>query len=131
MDAFINWVSLLRHGSYNLEKVLNFGSRLEKSFNLVKVLEKYLISLLGLEKSLKFNNLSTPDHFWEKLDNFPKENFPVKMVGVKHEHVNDATLDLYLNFMHKASDEIKSRVFFIFHRLQVKFSDGQIIYIQS
>ena len=25
------------HGSYNLEKVLNFGSRLEKSFNLVKV----------------------------------------------------------------------------------------------
>ena len=43
LDAFINWVSLLRHGSYNLEKVLNFGSRLEKSFNLVKVLEKYLI----------------------------------------------------------------------------------------
>ena len=62
------------HGSYNLEKVLNFGNRLEKSFNLVKVLEKYLISLLGLEKSLECNNLSTPDHFWEKLNDFAKEN---------------------------------------------------------
>ena len=29
--------------------------------NSVKVLEKYLISLLGLEKSLKFTILSTPD----------------------------------------------------------------------
>ena len=28
-----------RHGSYNLEKVLNFGSRLEKSLNLVKSLK--------------------------------------------------------------------------------------------
>ena len=37
--------------SYNLGKVLNFNSRLEKSLNSVKVLEKYLISLLGLEKS--------------------------------------------------------------------------------
>ena len=27
------------HGSYNLEKVLNFGSRLEKSLNLVKSLK--------------------------------------------------------------------------------------------
>ena len=62
------------HGSYNLEKVLNFGSRLEKSFNLVKVLEKYLISLLALEKSLKVSNLSTPDHFWDELDDFAKEN---------------------------------------------------------
>ena len=54
----------MNHGSYNLEKVLNFSSRLEKSFSLVKVLEKYLISLLGLEKSLKFTTLSTPDtHF--------------------------------------------------------------------
>ena len=34
------------HGSYNLEKVLNFSSRLEKSLISVKVLEKYLISLL-------------------------------------------------------------------------------------
>ena len=34
-----------------LEKVLNFSSRLEK----------YLISLLGLEKSLKFTTLSTAD----------------------------------------------------------------------
>ena len=42
------------HGSYNLEKVLNCDSGLEKSWNSVKVLEKYLISLLGLEKSLKF-----------------------------------------------------------------------------
>ena len=36
------------HGSYNFEKVLNS----------VKVLEKYLLSLLGLEKSLKFTTLS-------------------------------------------------------------------------
>ena len=51
------------HGSYNLEKVLNFSSRLEKSLNSVKVLEKYLISLLGLEKSLKLRNLFIPYHF--------------------------------------------------------------------
>ena len=50
------------HGAYNLEKDLNFRSRLEKSLNLVKVLEKYLqlISLLGLEISLKFTTLFTP-----------------------------------------------------------------------
>ena len=60
-----NW-----HGSYNLEKVLNFSSRLEKSLNSVKVLEKYLISLLGLEKSLKFRNLFIPYHFSEKLNDF-------------------------------------------------------------
>ena len=41
------------HGSYNLEKVLNFNSHLEKSFNSVKV----------LEKSLKFTTLFTPHHF--------------------------------------------------------------------
>ena len=58
------------HGSYNLEKVLNFSSRLEKSLNSVKVLEKYLISLLGLEKSLKFSNLFMPYHFSEKLNDF-------------------------------------------------------------
>ena len=40
------------HGSYNLQKILKFTSRLEKSLNSVKVLEKYLISLLGLQKSL-------------------------------------------------------------------------------
>ena len=56
------------HGSYKLEKVLNFSSRLEKSLNSVKVLEKYLISLLGLEKSLKFSNLLIPYHFSEKLN---------------------------------------------------------------
>ena len=51
-----------RRGSYNLEKVLSFSSRLvrlEKSLNSAKVLEKYLISLLGLEKSLKLTTLST------------------------------------------------------------------------
>ena len=45
-------------GSYNFEKVLNFSSYLAKSLNSVMVLEKYLISLLGLEKSLKFTTLS-------------------------------------------------------------------------
>ena len=63
MAHFLNAITYTYlHGSYNLEKVLNFGSRLEKSFNLVNVLEKYLIFLLGLEKSLKFSNLSMPDH---------------------------------------------------------------------
>ena len=44
--------------SYYLDKVLKCSCCLEKSFNSVKVLEKYLISLLGLEKSLKFTTLS-------------------------------------------------------------------------
>ena len=30
------------------------------------------------------------------------------MVGVKREHVNDAKLDLCLNFMHKVYDETQS-----------------------
>ena len=64
------FISLDLHGSYNLEKVLNFSSRLEKSLNSVKVLEKYLISLLGLEKSLKFRNFFIPCHFSEKLNDF-------------------------------------------------------------
>ena len=66
------------HDSYNLEKVLNFSSRLEKSFNLVKVLEKYLISLLGLEKSLKFTIIPcqhlTRHPFSVKFDYFAEEN---------------------------------------------------------
>ena len=47
-----------KHGSYNLERVLDFSSCLEKSLILVKVLEKYLISSLGLEKCSKFATLS-------------------------------------------------------------------------
>ena len=50
-------------GPFNLEKVLNFTSRLEKSLNSVQVLKKYLMSLLGLEKSLKFTTLQTPSFF--------------------------------------------------------------------
>ena len=50
--------SLAAHGWYNLEKVLKFSSCLEKSSNSVEVVEKYLFSLLGLEKSLKFTTLS-------------------------------------------------------------------------
>ena len=61
------------HGSYNLEKVLNFSSHLEKSLNSVKILEKYLISLFGLEKSLKFSNLLMPYHFSEKLNDFAEK----------------------------------------------------------
>ena len=56
-------------------KVLEFTSRLEKSLNSVKVLEKYLISLLGLEKSLKFTALSKPGTFFcIKLDYFDEES---------------------------------------------------------
>ena len=45
----------LSHGSYNLEKALNFTSR--------------------LEKSLKFTTLSMPDNFFSvKLDYFAEEN---------------------------------------------------------
>ena len=40
---------LFKRGSYNVGKDLSFSSCLEKSLNSVKVLEKYLVSLLGLE----------------------------------------------------------------------------------
>ena len=60
----------LEHGPYNLEKVLNFSSRCKKSLKLVKVLEKYLISLLGLEKSLEFTILSIPDTIFCKTSVF-------------------------------------------------------------
>ena len=50
-------------GPFNLGKVLNFTSRLEKSLNSVQVLKKYLMSLLGLEKPLKFTILQTPSFF--------------------------------------------------------------------
>ena len=70
------YITSVGHGSYNLEKVLNFISHLEKSLNSVKVLEKYLISLLGLEKSLKFTTLSKPDTFFcIKLDYFDEESW--------------------------------------------------------
>ena len=64
----------VNHGSYNLEKVLNFNSCLEKFLNLVKVLEKYLISIVGHEKSLKFGNLCAPYRFSDKLNDFAMEN---------------------------------------------------------
>ena len=54
-------VDLLIHQSWN--EVFNFSSRLEKSLNSNKVLEKYLISLYGLEKSLKVTTLSPHHHF--------------------------------------------------------------------
>ena len=44
------------------------------SLNSVEVLEKFLISLLGLEKSLEFTALSTPAPFYVKLDYFAEEN---------------------------------------------------------
>ena len=49
-----------RHGLYNLEKFLKLSIHVEKYLNLVKVLEKYFISLLGHEESLKFTTLSMP-----------------------------------------------------------------------
>ena len=45
-----------------------------ESLKSVSVLEKYLISLLGLEKSLKFSTLSMPDTFSVKSDYFAEEN---------------------------------------------------------
>ena len=85
MPKFVQ--KLFLHGSYNLEKVLSFSSRLEKSLNSVKVLEKYWISFLRLEKTLKFNTFFTPHHFlWKLLDYFAVENlayprFTVKLTG--------------------------------------------------
>ena len=56
------------HGSYNLEKALNFTSRLEKFLEFgLGPLKIYLISVLGPEKSLKFTTLSTPDTFFYKI----------------------------------------------------------------
>ena len=49
--------SINMHGSYSLENVLNFRSCLEKSLNLVKVLEKYLISLSGLKSMSLFREI--------------------------------------------------------------------------
>lgn len=49
------WVTMVSH---NLEEVLISSNRLEKSLNLVEVLEKYLISFLGLENTLTFTTLS-------------------------------------------------------------------------
>ena len=60
---FGKMLSLL-YGSYILEKVLSFSSRLEKSLYSVKVLEKYLISLFGVEKSSKFTTLFMPHHLY-------------------------------------------------------------------
>ena len=62
----------LQHGSYmyNLGKVLNFTSRCKKLLKLVKVLEKYLIFLLGLEKSLKFTTCLFQTQFSVKLVGF-------------------------------------------------------------
>ena len=52
------YFDILPHGSHYLEKVLKCSSCREKFLNSVKVLKKYLISLLGLEKFLKFTTLS-------------------------------------------------------------------------
>ena len=54
------WVTMV---SRNVEEVLIFSNHLEKSLNSVKVLEKYLISFLGLENTLTFTTLFTPHHF--------------------------------------------------------------------
>ena len=71
------------HCSYNLEKVLNFSSRLEKSLISVKVVEKYLISLLGLEEVLEIHYLVyARQPFSSKLDYFTEENLRV-IVSVK------------------------------------------------
>ena len=77
----------LQHGSYmyNLGKVLNFTSRRKKLLKLVKVLEKYLISLLGLEKSLKFTTLSFPDTIFCKISCFfffARENLARPLINI-------------------------------------------------
>ena len=40
------------------------------------IFQHNLYKVVGLEKSLQFNNLSTPDHVWEKLNDLTKENLP-------------------------------------------------------
>ena len=58
--SHLEFFSLHIHGSYNLEKVLNS----------VKVLEKCLISLLGLEKSLKSKNIFVHEQYFTSLSFF-------------------------------------------------------------
>ena len=65
MYYFANMVSTILKRSWILILVVQ---------NLVQVLEKSSISLLGLEKSLKFTILSPPDTFCVKLDYFAEEN---------------------------------------------------------
>ena len=50
-------LALFIHCLCKLEKVLHFSCHLKKSLNWLKVLEKYWISLIGLEKASKFNTL--------------------------------------------------------------------------
>ena len=58
------------HGSYNLEKVLNFGSRLEKSFNLVKVhMTPIFFRYGGKISCLKYTILKF-EMFWIKAEDF-------------------------------------------------------------
>ena len=67
-STFKQWVHYL-HGSYNLEKVLNFTQVVMKSpwIRFRSSIEKYLICLLGLKKSLKFRTLSMPETFFCKI----------------------------------------------------------------
>ena len=51
------------HHLYKLEKVLHFSCHIKKPLNSLKILEKYWISLLSLEKSSKFKCLVTPHCF--------------------------------------------------------------------
>ena len=59
---------------------MNFTGRLGKSLNSIQVLEKYLISLLGLEKSSKYTTLSTPDTFCCKITLFYLAKFGSSLV---------------------------------------------------
>ena len=54
--------ALSLHGSRKPEKSLNFSSGLDEVLEFGEVLEKYLISLLGLKKALKFR----PYNFLDK-----------------------------------------------------------------
>ena len=78
-DALIRGVSAFDcanpHGSYNLEKVLNFTSRLEKILNSGLGTWNVLDFFIRSWKVLELTTLSTPDTFFSvKLDYFAEKN---------------------------------------------------------
>ena len=77
------------HGSHNLEKVLNFSTRLEMSLNSFEVLEKYLISLLPylpVYKSIPC--ISRPPIFGGKKSNFLISLLNVHGILILHSSIS-------------------------------------------
>ena len=74
---------------------------LEKSLNSVKVLEKYWISLLGNEKSLKFTRFLCQKPFSVRLYYFAEENLAYPWCILYMSEPVKRTGDVKKNFVHE------------------------------